>query len=142
MIQAKIKALEKLKTDLPKIVLGKVRNYEEEILDLNTEDQLMEGIDSEGKQIEPGYSPLTISIKRAKRQPTNRVTLKDTGAFHRSFEIEYFQDSFAIVADDPKTAKLERKYGADITGLTDENVQETIELVRDGITQDFKDRLL
>ena len=45
--------------------------------------QLFDGLDKEGKEIvnEQGgkYSPTTVRIKQEKGQPTDRVTLRDTG---------------------------------------------------------------
>ena len=39
----------------------------------------------DGKGLSLGdYSPVTIQIKRAKGQPTDRITLKDTGEFYKS----------------------------------------------------------
>lgn len=142
VIQDKIKAMEEVQNNLPDLVLDQIKNYETEILGLNTDDQLFQkGVDSQEKRIEPGYTPFTVSIKRQKGQPINRVTLKDTGDFHKSFAVEYFPDSFAIVADDPKTKKIEKKYGKDVTGLTDENIQEVIEIVRGDLIEDFNKRI-
>ena len=36
------------------------------------------------------YSPITVKIKQSKGQPTDRITLKDTGAFYNSYEIDPF----------------------------------------------------
>ncbi len=105
-----------------------VRDNEHIILDMNTEDQLYEqGIDRQGQSIQEksgGYAPLTIQIKRMKGQPTNRVTLRDEGDFHRSFYIEYHSDGFEIKASDWKTEELKHQWGSSILGLTDKNFQE------------------
>lgn len=55
---------------------------------MNAEEQLFEqGINRLGVDIMDyaPYSPLTIAIKEEKGQPTNRVTLRDTGDFEASF---------------------------------------------------------
>lgn len=128
--------VEQWQRSLPDVVLESVKDNEAAILDLNVEDQLFQqGIDSEGQAITPGYAPLTISIKRQKGQPTDRVTLRDTGYFHRSFQISYGNDAFGIYATDPKSQKLERKYGSEIFGLTDDSLQEAIELAKPDINQ-------
>ena len=97
------------------------------ICDMNTEDQLYEkGVDRTGTEIS-SYAPYTETtkwIKRQKGQPTNRVTLRDTGDFHSSFFVNAGTDSFSIEARDWKTNKLIRSYGPDIIGLTDENLNE------------------
>lgn len=95
------------------------------IVDLNAEEQLYEqGIDRLGVEITDyaPYSPVTIAIKEAKGQPTNRVTLRDEGDFESSFFLEVGDKQFEIKASDFKTEDLIRKYGCQILGLTDENI--------------------
>lgn len=95
------------------------------IVDLNAEEQLYEqGINRLGVEIADyaPYSPVTIAIKEAKGQPTNRVTLRDEGDFESSFFLEVGDKQFEIKASDFKTEDLIRKYGRQILGLTDENI--------------------
>lgn len=95
------------------------------IVDLNAEEQLYEqGINRLGVEIADyaPYSPVTISIKEAKGQPTNRVTLRDEGDFESSFFLEVGDKQLEIKASDFKTEDLMRKYGRQILGLTDENI--------------------
>lgn len=68
------------------------------------------------------YAPYTIKVKREKGQPFDRVTLKDTGAFYRSFEVIFDPTGFYITASDAKTQDLMEKYGSEIFGLTSENL--------------------
>ena len=77
IIEEKIKALSTVQRNLDQLVINLLQPYEAEIIDLNIEEQLQRGIDATGQPITPGYRPLTISIKRQKGQPTNRVTLRD-----------------------------------------------------------------
>ena len=72
------------------------------------------------------YSPLTIQIKQAKGQPTDRVTLRDEGDYHRSFYIKVGSDHFEVKASDSKAEKLAREYGEEIMQFTDENLYEVI----------------
>ena len=72
------------------------------------------------------YTPYTIEVKTIKGQPTDRVTLRDTGEFHESFYIEASDTQFVIKAHDWKTEKLIRTYGREILGLTRENLNELI----------------
>jgi hypothetical protein len=135
--------VERFQSSLPDVVLESVKDNEHYIVDLNTEDQLFQqGIDSDGSQVGPGYAPLTITIKRQKGQPTDRVTLRDTGDFHKSFKISYGADSFAIMATDPKSRELEQKYGREIFGLTDDSVAEATEIVRPEIFTKSKEIIL
>lgn len=95
------------------------------IVDLNAEEQLFEqGINRLGVEISDyaPYSPVTIEIKAAKGQPTNRVTLRDEGDFESSFFLEVGTKQFEIKASDWKTEELIKKYGRQILGLTDENI--------------------
>jgi hypothetical protein len=73
---------------------------------------------------------LTKQIKAGLGQPTNRVTLKDTGDFHDSFFARFVGKNIAIGATDEKAEKLEDRYGKAIYGLTDDNLQEVIDMVR------------
>lgn len=83
---AKIKALDEEK------ILDKVYK-EPKVLHFvetsNKNEQLYQGIDAKGVRLDSkggSYSPFTILLKQRKGQPTNRVTLKDTGAFYRSIK--------------------------------------------------------
>ena len=95
------------------------------IIDMNAEEQLFEqGVNRLGVEISDyaPYSPVTIQIKEAKGQPTNRVTLRDEGDFESSFFLEVGDKQFEIKASDFKTEDLIKKYGRQILGLTDENI--------------------
>lgn len=95
------------------------------IIDMNAEEQLFEqGVNRLGVEISDyaPYSPVTIAIKEAKGQPTNRVTLRDEGDFESSFYLEVGDKQFEIKASDFKTEDLIKKYGRQILGLTDENI--------------------
>lgn len=95
------------------------------IIDMNAEEQLFErGINRLGVEIMDyaPYRPVTIEIKEAKGQPTNRVTLRDEGDFESSFFLEVGDKQFEIKASDFKTEDLIKKYGRQILGLTDENI--------------------
>lgn len=109
--------------------------------------QMFSGILSDGKEIQrigakyKGYSPRTIREKEKKGQPTDRITLKDTG----DFQFEVFADARAegIIADsaDEKSIKLQQDYGPKIFGLADPSKQSYIGKVRpvfiDQIIQDL-----
>lgn len=106
-----------------RITQGMFQLYEKDIIALNTEEQLFKkGENALGVSMQTyaPYKPVTIEIKRDKGQPTDRVTLRDTQAFHNSFFI--FADNKAawFKATDKKSQKLYDKYG-EIFGLTVEN---------------------
>ena len=102
-----------------------ITDNEAYIVDMNAEIQLYEeGVNRLGVSIMDyaPYRPLTIAIKEEKGQPTNRVTLRDTGDFESSFYIEVGDRQFEIKASDWKTEALIKKYSRQILGLTDENI--------------------
>lgn len=126
-LQQVIDALKRFQAEGDSIVQSILRDNEHIIIDMNAQNQLFErGIDSRGIELRNAnpYSPITQKIKQFKRQPFDRVTLRDTGDFHRSFEVIFTQEGFIITANDIKTEKLIDKYGEHIFGLTAENLKE------------------
>lgn len=106
-----------------------IMDNEAYIVDLNAQYQLYEeGINRLGVSIMDyaPYRPLTIAIKEQKGQPTNRVTLRDTGNFESSFYLEVSDKQFEVKASDWKTETLIKKYGRQILGLTDDNISSLI----------------
>lgn len=92
--------------------------------------QLYEGKRADGSDISPDYTQTTEFIKQSKGQRSDRVTLRDTGAFYESIFVEVFRDAFDLSADDPKTAELKAKYQPTILGLTEESKQKLIVHIR------------
>ena len=92
-----------------RIIQNIIWDNEAYIVDLNAEEQLFEqGINRLGVEISDyaPYSPVTIAIKEAKGQPTNRVTLRDEGDFESSFYLEVGDKQFEIKASDFKAEDL------------------------------------
>ena len=124
-------------TDVTKVLVKILnnKNIQKLITDLNTKVQLSDqGEDSEGKKLASiggGYAPSTVRIKRIKRQPTNRVTLKDTGDFYSSFDVKVESNAdFTIEADTTKGSyDLTERYGDNLVGLQKENVESVMELL-------------
>lgn len=76
-----------------------------------------------GKSITPPYSPAYKKVKQRKGQRTDHVTLRDTGAFHASLYVDYFNEGFEIKAKDFKTPFLVNRYSPDILGLKDDSLK-------------------
>jgi len=133
--------IRELGDDLPDVLADIIRNNEHVILDMNTQDQLYErGINRLGVSLadfEP-YAPFTLRMKQMTGQPTDRVTLRDTGDFTRSFYLDVSKEGFEIKAADTKTNELVAKYGKQIFGLTKENSEE---LVKEYIIPDLMKHL-
>lgn len=119
------------------------------IIDLNTKSQLyQQGIDSKGIKLSEysrnnGYSNRTKEIKQAKGQPTNRITLNDTGEFYRSFRVKLFSDELMIFANPLKDDdNLFDEWGTDIVGLTEESIVTLAEYAKIIIKPYIKQQLL
>jgi hypothetical protein len=100
------------------------------------QDQLQDGTDALGQAIVTiggsPYRPFTLKIKRAKGQPTNKVTLEDTGDFYKTFKVKINKNSYEI------TANFEKQDGSildnfsnryDFLGLDNESAIELAEEV-------------
>ena len=141
-IEAKIKAVEAWQRDAERHVIAEAKQFEQYILRSNTEEQLYRrGQDSEGYELTPSYTPFTVQIKRSKGQPTDRVTLLDTGQFHASFYIIWQDTEFEIYARDVLTPKLAGKYGPEIFGLDDNSQQDLIDNLRQPLQENLKNSL-
>lgn len=113
--------------DIPDLIRVVCEENAHILVEMNADQQLYdEGIDTRGISIDSyaPYSPLTIQIKEQKGQPTDRVTLRDTGAFEGSIYIQFTADQMTFAASDWKTEELILKYGETILGLTSENQSE------------------
>lgn len=86
-----------------------IAETKEAIADLNAE-QMNKGLRNDGSEILPAYNVLTLQIKKLKGQPTDRVTLKDTGAFYAGITADVRGEVVEILSTDPKSEHLEKKY--------------------------------
>ena len=83
--------------------------------------RMYEGFLSTGEATTPYYTPFTVAMKNLKNQPTDRVTLKDTGDFYNAMFVEVIGDIVVFDSKDYKSEDLKEKYGDYIFGLTEEN---------------------
>lgn len=142
-IQKKIDSLDRWQRTAKERVIVACEPFEDEILYHNTEAQLYQrGVDSTGRPVKPPYTPYTVQLKRQKGQPTDRVTLRDTGDFHDSFEVLWLLEGFLISATDWKSTMLGNMYGEAIFGLDEPGKQALIDLIREPLFQDFKNTVL
>lgn len=118
------------KLDLAKEGMFTVVEFKDEILALNKE-QMLEGVNKQGTDIKPEYSPSTLSSKK-KLGRSGKVDLWDKGDFHSSMELKVVSKlSYIIDSSDWKNARLVKKYGSSIPffGL---NPTSREELIRGG----------
>jgi hypothetical protein len=122
-----------------------IDEFTDYVLDLNREEQLYKrGIDSEGKELTPSYAALTVIEKLRKSQPIDRVTLKDTGEFYKSFSLMLDSNfDFEIIAETIKeSGDLADKYGEAIIGLTAESKALAAQRAKDLIIPIIRDYYL
>ena len=122
-------------------------NFQEYILDLNRRDQLFEGINALGVELDV-YSDATETQLEADR--ANRFNYKgkskkkiagepaflfDTGEFYDSFTLKVEMDALIFDADPIKDdgTNLFDEFGSDILGLTPENTQKLVILLSEKI---------
>jgi len=109
----------------------KKTNIQKFILDSNRNRLRVKGTDVEGKEIRTYaatagnvYSNATIDIKRSKGQPTNRVTLYDTGKWQGSFAMKINKTFAEIQSNKSRLADIEKNVDmTNVLGLTqDQNI--------------------
>ncbi len=125
-----------------------IKEIQELIIDLNTEGQLREGLNSLGASLSDiggEYSLLTLKISKSKGRPKKSrslVDLHDEGDLYRSFRIIIKPESFIISADTDKgDTDLLQRYGKDVLGLSDEHLQLVINAIRKKIIPLFKAKI-
>lgn len=125
----KLNSLKKWVAEIPKDIEDQIivflRQPHTQSIIFNFErNRLFRGQNANKTKISPLYTPFTKRIKRFKGQPTDRVTLKDTGDFYAAMGIiiDRNRKAFLLINRDSKIAKLTRKYGNYILGLTPEDI--------------------
>ena len=107
-------------------------DVQDEMIEFN-QDQLQDGTDALGQKIKTiggsPYRPFTVIVKKAKGQPTNKVTLFDTGEFYQTFKVRLVKDGYEIIADFQKPDgdirdNFSNQY--DFLGLDDESLTELV----------------
>lgn len=111
-----------LRAEVPVIV----ENTEEQVLDLNREQLLLHGTDSEGKLLQE-YRSAAYARKKNRQNPNpgyGNPDLHLTGYFHSTFALkDITPKTFRITATDSITGKLTEKYGENIFGLSKDSTR-------------------
>jgi phage gpG-like protein len=81
--------------DFEKAMMTAVSRFTDDVAEMNRA-QLWAGKDSSNARMSPLYALSTKKLKARKGQPTNRVTLKDSGMFHASITAEAARDALVI----------------------------------------------
>ena len=136
-----VRAIEEFNRNPGVLLVQLSKQFEAEILDYITDNQLFEGLDSEGKDLTPPYTAFTISVKLSKGQVVDRVTLRDEGDFYADMEIDFRRDEFVILNSNNKLRRLENKYGNKILGLSGEGLEELTILVKPELINHLREKL-
>lgn len=106
---------------------GHIRAFTVDLIRFN---QLYKGIDGTGKRLDEiggGYSFFTVQDKLLRGQPTDRVTLFQTGEYYDSIFmiVPNGNDTDIIIESDPikDGVSLEKRWGNNLTELTDESTR-------------------
>lgn len=95
--------------------------------DINAE-QMFSGVTSNDRPItldgRKGYARKTYQIKTEKGQPTDRITLRDTGAFQRGLYAKIEGTTITISSTDSKADEIQDRTGKEIFGLNEGNKKE------------------
>ena len=114
--------VDRLRTSINESIRTSFEQNKDVVKTMQTEEQMYQGINASGNAISPDYADSTINYKKRNLQPYDRVTLKDSGDFYDSIEIEARTDNFVISTQITYSIYLVTKY-AEILGITDTNLQ-------------------
>lgn len=123
------------KLDLPYLIESSLIATEADYVNLQKL-QLFVGKLSDGEMIHrlnvpyKGYAFTTIQQKERKGQPTDRITLKDTGDFYSQIFSDPRAEGIIVDSGDSKSAILKEAYGEKIFGLDDDSKQQYVNVVQ------------
>ncbi|NQY43853.1 MAG: hypothetical protein HRT87_10975 [Legionellales bacterium] len=142
----KLQSVADLKLNEVAFKIASEKEVKDLVIRLNTQgektSQLFElGEDSLGDSL-GSYSPFTVEQKKKRGQPTNRITLKDTGEFYSSFNVVPYRGGFTIKANPIKEeSNLYDDFGADIVGLNETNLQILRDVYKDKVLEEVRKRI-
>lgn len=121
------KKLDELRKGVNELVKQTFEEHKKLIIHYNADEQMYKlGQDKKGSVIRPAYRPATIRLKRSKGQPTDRVTLRDTGRFHKTLIVTPKDDHVEISSDVEYAKYLFKRYGDDVLGIQEELLKEFV----------------
>lgn len=142
VFQTAQKAIRDIEESINPTIKETVDGNELTLINYQTQEQLFKGKDSKGSVIRPGYTPFTIRLKKAKGQPTDRVTWRDTGKLYQSVRIESGTNDFKVVVNVSYANDLIEKYGQDAIGIQREFLREfVLNFIVPNITRKTNDKL-
>ena len=116
--------LKNLRNSIGAVIKQTFKETEHTAIDMNVSQMYDFGVDRNNEMIGE-YSDYTKSVKSAKGQKFDFVTLRDTGDFHDNMGFQQITEEYAeIDSSDIKTSEIKEEFGDEIMGLTEENKQE------------------
>lgn len=97
------------KIDVERTYLHAVKDTQEYAADLNRQQMNEDGVDSQGKSL-GRYKESTKNRKRKKGQPTDHITLRDTGNFQDRIFLDTKQIPVLMDSKDGKTSIIEKRW--------------------------------
>ena len=122
-VRKTLKFYAKLNIDQVLFFVYKDKLVQSEILELNIKDQLFDkGVNSDNVVVGL-YTPATELLSEGKKKAGSHFTFFDSGEFFDSFRFIPLKTGFRIEADGQKDDdNLFDKYGDNLVGLTQENI--------------------
>lgn len=141
MIDQVIQNVKTFQQEVDSVIIDIIKENEDLVIQMNV-DNLFAGIKNNGERIVPPYAASTVKRKKRKGQPFNRVTTRDQGDHHESIFIKYKEDEFELDASDFKKQYLVRKYGSDLYGLTEANIETLKGIIEEKLLLELRKRIL
>ncbi len=135
-----VSSIQSIKADLVPQAYRILAELQDEIVRLNTQEQLFKGKDATGQKITPKYKRRRYAVAKNRMNPQPGMGTPDfkvTGAFYKGFYVKPIKDdkgSFEMDSSDDKTPFLVGRSGEKIFGLTTDNEGK--------INQETEERLL
>jgi hypothetical protein len=142
VIESVEQTLEKILKNIEEIVADVSPRFFDLMEEMNR-DQLRAGKNNQGQDlfsIRP-YAESTIMMKKAKGQPTNKVTFFDQGNLYRRIQAKKYNQFIEITTDVPQTQELIDGWG-EFEGLTPENLDLLKQQMRPEILAEIRRRYL
>ena len=136
-------------TDALKVVTQN-KSIQYNAIRLNRQVQLyQQGVGVDGQQMRSHYargrdvySLKTLKIKQEKGQPTDRVTMRDSGKLYSTFDVKVVKGELVLTANTIKEGKdLQDSFGQ-FVGLDAESKSELITLAKPIVQQYVKSKIL
>jgi hypothetical protein len=121
------KRLNEMRDNVNQLVKETFEEHKKLIIQYNADTQMYKlGQDKKGSIIRPAYAYSTKLKKIKVGQPTDRVTLRDTGRFHKTLIVTP-KENYVEISSDVEYAKyLFTKYGNDVLGIQEELLKEFV----------------